>query len=66
MRPLSPRTVTLLSATFLAFLLTACGSQPPAPEQNPSGVESRSPSVIETTPIPLPQRHQAKQSTLSA
>ena len=51
MRTLSPRTVTLLSATFLAFLLTACGSQPPAPEQNPSGVESRNPSVIETTPI---------------
>ena len=51
MRTISPRTVNLLSATFLALLLTACGSQPPAPEQNPSGMESRSPSVIETTPI---------------
>jgi len=45
------RTVSLLSATLVALLLTACGSQPPAPEQNPSGVESRNPSVIETTPI---------------
>ena len=45
------RTVSLLSATLVALLLTACGSQPPAPEQNPSGVESRNPSVIETTPV---------------
>lgn len=52
MRTITPRTVSLLSATLLALLLTACGSQPPAPEQNPSGVESRNPSVIETTPIP--------------
>ncbi len=28
-----------------ALLLAACSSQPPAPEQNPAGVESRTPSA---------------------
>lgn len=46
------RILSLLPAVFIVLLLTACGSQPPAPEQNPSSVESRNPSVIETTPIP--------------
>jgi peptidoglycan-associated lipoprotein len=30
----------------LAILLAACGSQPPAPEQDPAGVESRTPSDV--------------------
>jgi peptidoglycan-associated lipoprotein len=38
------RTVSLLSTVSLVLLLTACGSQPPAPEQSPSGVESRTPA----------------------
>jgi len=29
----------------VALLVTACGSQPPAPEQNPAGVESRTPTA---------------------
>lgn len=44
------RTVSLLSAIALALLLSACGSQPPAPEQNPSGVESRTPAAVEPAP----------------
>ncbi len=43
------RTVSLLSTVSLVLLLTACGSQPPAPEQSPSGVESRTPA-----PAPAP------------
>jgi peptidoglycan-associated lipoprotein len=35
----------------LTLLLAACGSQPPAPEQNPAGVESRTPGAISTTPV---------------
>lgn len=35
-------------ALLAALLLAACGSQPPAPEQNPAGVESRSPSDVRT------------------
>ena len=43
----------LLSLSALTLLLAACGSQPPAPEQNPAGVESRTPSGIkvETPPV---------------
>jgi peptidoglycan-associated lipoprotein len=43
----------LASLSALTLLLAACGSQPPAPEQNPAGVESRVPSGIkvETAPI---------------
>jgi len=43
----------LLCLTALTLLLAACGSQPPAPEQNPAGVESRTPGAIrvETAPI---------------
>ena len=40
------RNVIALSAT--ALVLAACGSQPPAPEQNPSGVESRTPGSVST------------------
>ena len=44
---------TLATATALALILAACGSQPPAPEQNPSGVESRTPGNIgaDTKPV---------------
>ena len=38
------RNFVALFATTL--LLAACGSQPPAPEQDPSGVESRNPNAI--------------------
>ena len=42
----------LLPAIALALLLAACGSQPPAPEQNAAGVESRSPTKVrEVTPV---------------
>ncbi len=41
----------LLPLALTTLLLAACGSQPPAPEQNPAGVESRSPSGVSTAPI---------------
>lgn len=42
----------LLLVGTVAALVSACGSQPPAPEQNPSGVESRTPSdVVVTKPV---------------
>jgi peptidoglycan-associated lipoprotein len=44
------RTVSLLSAVSLVLLLAACGSQPPAPEQSPSGVESRTPAAVAPAP----------------
>ncbi|MDO9454390.1 MAG: peptidoglycan-associated lipoprotein Pal [Stagnimonas sp.] len=44
------RTVSLFSATLFALLLSACSSQPPAPEQNASGMESRTPSTIGADP----------------
>lgn len=44
------RTVSLFSATCFTLLLSACGSQPPAPEQNPSGLESRIPAAVEPAP----------------
>lgn len=44
-------TIPLLSAFTL--LLAACGSQPPAPEQNPAGVESRNPSAIKVDTAPV-------------
>lgn len=44
---------TLAIASTLALFLAACGSQPPAPEQNPSGVESRSPNAIGANPNPV-------------
>ena len=37
---------TLISLSVLALLLSACGSQPAAPEQNPAGVESRTPESV--------------------
>ena len=35
----------ILAALTAALLLAACGSQPPAPEQNPAGVEDRTPQL---------------------
>ncbi|OHC63420.1 MAG: peptidoglycan-associated lipoprotein [Rhodocyclales bacterium GWA2_65_20] len=41
-------------AIIAALLLAACGSQPPAPEQNPAGVEDRTPRAptADTKPVP--------------
>jgi peptidoglycan-associated lipoprotein len=36
----------LIPVFILALMLGACGSQPPAPEQNAAGVESRTPSQV--------------------
>jgi peptidoglycan-associated lipoprotein len=46
--------ISLPAISALILLLAACGSQPPAPEQNPVAVESRTPAVIkaDTTPVP--------------
>ena len=43
----------LISLSALTLLLAACSSQPPAPEQNPAGVESRTPGAVqvESTPV---------------
>ena len=42
----------LILVSAVAAIVSACGSQPPAPEQNPSGVESRTPSdVVVTKPV---------------
>ena len=37
----------LLLAASLSVLLVACGSQPPAPEQNPAGLETRTPKAVD-------------------
>ncbi|MDA8256503.1 MAG: peptidoglycan-associated lipoprotein Pal [Betaproteobacteria bacterium] len=44
---------SLISLSALTLLLAACSSQPPAPEQNPAGVESRTPGAVqvESTPV---------------
>lgn len=43
---------SLYALSALALILSACGSQPPAPEQNPSGVESLDPKdVVRTDPV---------------
>ena len=41
----------IIAVSVSAALLAACGSQPPAPEQSPSGVESRTPSAVTTAPV---------------
>jgi peptidoglycan-associated lipoprotein len=43
-------TISLSTLSALVLLLAACGSQPPAPEQNPAGVESRTPGEIKADP----------------
>lgn len=47
-----------IPALVAALLLAACSSQPPAPEQNPAGVESRTPRApaadtqsVQATPV---------------
>jgi peptidoglycan-associated lipoprotein len=45
----------LISLPIAALLLAACGSQPPAPEQNPAGVESRSPGAVKVETPPVAQ-----------
>ena len=44
----------LLSALSLALILAACSSQPPAPEQNAAGVESRTPANIDRSATTAP------------
>ncbi len=41
----------LIPALLAALLVAACSSQPPAPEQDPAGVESRTPRSAETSPV---------------
>ncbi len=43
----------IVSLSVLTLLLAACGSQPPAPEQNPAGVESRTPGAIKVDSTPV-------------
>jgi peptidoglycan-associated lipoprotein len=43
----------LIALSALTLLLAACGSQPPAPEQNPAGVESRTPGPIKVESAPV-------------
>lgn len=38
-------------AILATLLVAACSSQPPAPEQNPAGVEDRTPRSADTTPV---------------
>ena len=45
----------LISLSIAALLLAACGSQPPAPEQNPAGVESRTPGAVKVDTPPVIQ-----------
>ena len=45
--------ILLPSIAALTLLLAACGSQPPAPEQGPAGVESRTPGAIQVDSSPV-------------
>jgi peptidoglycan-associated lipoprotein len=42
-----------ISLAAASILLAACGSQPPAPEQNPAGVESRTPGAVRVESPPV-------------
>ncbi len=42
---------SIISASLVAVLLTACSSQPPAPEQKPAAVEDRQPAGASTAPV---------------
>lgn len=44
-----PRLSAALVAVSASLLLAACGSQPTGPEQNPAGVENRTPSAVGPT-----------------
>ncbi|BAO31068.1 peptidoglycan-associated lipoprotein Pal [Sulfuritalea hydrogenivorans] len=50
----------------LTLLLAACGSQPPAPEQHPAGVESRTPSSVSTAPVAKVQPDSFDPSSIAA
>ena len=43
----------LVTLSTLTLLLAACGSQPPAPEQNPASVESRTPGAVKIDATPV-------------
>ena len=43
----------IIPLSVLTLFLVACGSQPPAPEQNPAGVESRTPGTIKVDGTPV-------------
>jgi peptidoglycan-associated lipoprotein len=43
----------LIPLSILTLLLAGCGSQPPAPEQNPAGVESRTPGAVRVESAPV-------------
>jgi peptidoglycan-associated lipoprotein len=45
----------LISLSVATLLLAACGSQPPSPEQNPAGVESRTPGAVKVDTPPVVQ-----------
>ena len=45
----------LITLSIATLLLSACGSQPPAPEQNPAGVESRTPGAVKVDTPPVTQ-----------
>jgi peptidoglycan-associated lipoprotein len=46
---------TLISLSIATLLLAACGSQPPAPEQTPAGVETRTPGAVKVDTPPVVQ-----------
>ena len=48
-----PRRVSLVSVSVVTVMLAACGSQPPAPEQSPAGVESRTPGTVQVDSTPV-------------
>lgn len=43
----------LVSISVLSLFLAACGSQPPAPEQAPAGVDSRTPGKVQVETAPV-------------
>lgn len=43
----------VIALASLTLLLAACGSQPPAPEQSPAGVESRTPGAVKVDTAPV-------------
>jgi len=45
--------ISLPVLSAVTLLLAACGSQPPAPEQNPAGVESRTPDAVKVDSTPV-------------
>ena len=58
----------LISISAVTLLLAACGSQPPAPEQNPAGVESRTPGAVkvDTSPVTTVKPDQFDPSSIAA